>query len=89
MAALVPAHNLGMLLMYCAADAALSYRYALPRTRLRYLKRVCIECAAVFSRTVLWWCLGLSACHCVVFLFVPESPSYLAAHGKAKVSPQF
>ncbi|KAM3956831.1 LOW QUALITY PROTEIN: putative metabolite transport protein CsbC [Aphomia sociella] len=33
-------------------------------------------------RTVLWSCLTLSVCHCIVFLFVPESPAYLAANGK-------
>ncbi|CAB3249350.1 unnamed protein product [Arctia plantaginis] len=31
--------------------------------------------------TVLWICLSLSAVHCVLFLFMPESPQYLAAQG--------
>nr|XP_053618265.1 probable metabolite transport protein CsbC [Plodia interpunctella] len=56
--ALVLAHNLGILLMYLAADQGLAHR------------------------TVLWSCLGLSVVHCVVFLFVPESPAYLAAKGQ-------
>ncbi|XP_046973634.1 solute carrier family 2, facilitated glucose transporter member 8-like, partial [Vanessa cardui] len=58
--ALALAHNLGVLLMYLAADAAIPHR------------------------TILWWCLGLSATHCVIFAFVPESPSFLAAKGKLK-----
>ncbi|XP_038218588.1 facilitated trehalose transporter Tret1-like [Zerene cesonia] len=56
--ALPLAHNLGVLLMYLAADARIP------------------------QRTVLWWCLALSVCHCFVFLLMPESPSYLAAKGK-------
>ncbi|CAG4939866.1 unnamed protein product [Colias eurytheme] len=56
--ALPLAHNLGVLLMYLAADARIP------------------------QRTVLWWCLGLSVCHCFVFLLMPESPSFLAAKGK-------
>ncbi|XP_047539997.1 solute carrier family 2, facilitated glucose transporter member 8-like [Vanessa atalanta] len=40
--------------------------------------------AAIPHRTILWWCLGLSVTHCVIFAFVPESPSFLAAKGKMK-----
>ncbi|CAH2097990.1 unnamed protein product [Euphydryas editha] len=40
--------------------------------------------AAIPQRTVLWWCLGLSVTHCVIFSFLPESPSFLAAKGKLK-----
>ncbi|XP_050356284.1 solute carrier family 2, facilitated glucose transporter member 8-like [Nymphalis io] len=40
--------------------------------------------AAIPHRTILWWCLGLSVTHCVIFGFVPESPSFLAAKGKIK-----
>ncbi|XP_064075063.1 solute carrier family 2, facilitated glucose transporter member 8-like [Vanessa tameamea] len=58
--ALALAHNLGVLLMYLAADAAIAHQ------------------------TILWWCLGLSVTHCVIFAFVPESPSFLAAKGKMK-----
>ncbi|PZC79341.1 hypothetical protein B5X24_HaOG216490 [Helicoverpa armigera] len=31
---------------------------------------------------VVWSCLALSAAHCLLFLFVPESPPYLASSGK-------
>ncbi|XP_060807362.1 facilitated trehalose transporter Tret1 [Amyelois transitella] len=55
---LVTAHNLGILLMYVAADQRIPHS------------------------TVLWSCLALSLAHCAVFLFVPESPAYLAASGK-------
>ncbi|XP_045455946.1 solute carrier family 2, facilitated glucose transporter member 6-like [Melitaea cinxia] len=40
--------------------------------------------AAAPQRTILWWCLGLSVTHCVVFSFLPESPSFLAAKGRVK-----
>ncbi|KAJ8710940.1 hypothetical protein PYW08_009455 [Mythimna loreyi] len=33
-------------------------------------------------RTVLWGCWALAAAHCALFLFVPESPPFLAAQGK-------
>ncbi|XP_045762979.1 high-affinity hexose transporter HXT6-like [Maniola jurtina] len=58
--ALALIHNAGVLIMYLAADFAVSHR------------------------AVLWWCLGLALGHCVVFSFVPESPSFLAAKGKIK-----
>ncbi|CAH0402964.1 unnamed protein product [Chilo suppressalis] len=32
--------------------------------------------------TVAWACLGVSALHCALFLFVPESPAFLCANGK-------
>ncbi|XP_041977041.1 probable metabolite transport protein CsbC [Aricia agestis] len=51
-------HNVGILLMYLAADAALK------------------------QSTILWLCLGVSVIHCFISLFMPESPSFLAAQGK-------
>ncbi|XP_049880352.1 probable metabolite transport protein CsbC, partial [Pectinophora gossypiella] len=33
-------------------------------------------------QVILWVCLGVSLVHCVLFMFVPESPSFLAAAGK-------
>ncbi|XP_047519936.1 sugar transporter ERD6-like 2 isoform X3 [Pieris napi] len=38
--------------------------------------------ARMHHKTVIWWCLGVSAFHFFVFMFIPESPSFLAAKGK-------
>ncbi|KAL4717595.1 hypothetical protein ACJJTC_000744 [Scirpophaga incertulas] len=57
-AALVLAHNVGILIMYIVADLGLPHR------------------------DVLWWCLGLSVAHCCLFMLMPESPAYLAAHNR-------